>query len=218
MKIAIIADLHCEFSEWVWPDETECDVIINAGDTHPWPLQRDLKRKSFPDKPYIEVLGNHDYYGQQELAYCSSAYRVDDTKFFGTTLWTDLDLAQFELVKNSLADSRQIVNYTYEKMGELFTRGLDDILKSNADVIVTHHGPSFKSCSIKYQGSPLNCGFYSSLDDFILDMEKPPVLWVHGHTHDSSDYMIGKTRVVCHPRGYPHEVNHRNYKPKVIEI
>jgi hypothetical protein len=24
-----------------------------------------------------------------------------------------------------------------------------------------------------------------------------------GHTHDSFDYMLGKSRVVCNPRGYP---------------
>jgi hypothetical protein len=27
-------------------------------------------------------------------------------------------------------------------------------------------------------------------------------LWVHGHTHDSFDYVVNGTRVVCNPRGY----------------
>ena len=27
-------------------------------------------------------------------------------------------------------------------------------------------------------------------------------LWVHGHTHDSFDYTVDGTRVVCNPRGY----------------
>ena len=27
-------------------------------------------------------------------------------------------------------------------------------------------------------------------------------LWLHGHTHDSFDYRINGTRVVCNPRGY----------------
>ncbi|MCY1376215.1 hypothetical protein D9M69_636870 [compost metagenome] len=27
-------------------------------------------------------------------------------------------------------------------------------------------------------------------------------LWVHGHTHDSFDYMLHGTRVACNPRGY----------------
>ena len=27
-------------------------------------------------------------------------------------------------------------------------------------------------------------------------------VWTHGHTHDTFDYMIGSTRIVCRPRGY----------------
>ena len=29
-----------------------------------------------------------------------------------------------------------------------------------------------------------------------------PTLWVHGHVHNSSDYLVGKTRVLCNPHGY----------------
>jgi hypothetical protein len=35
--------------------------------------------------------------------------------------------------------------------------------------------------------------------------EGRPALWVHGHTHDSYDYWVGSTRVVCNPRGYDDE-------------
>ncbi len=27
-------------------------------------------------------------------------------------------------------------------------------------------------------------------------------LWIHGHTHDSFDYLVNGTRIVCNPRGY----------------
>ena len=27
-------------------------------------------------------------------------------------------------------------------------------------------------------------------------------LWIHGHTHDSFDYVVNGTRVLCNPRGY----------------
>ena len=30
-------------------------------------------------------------------------------------------------------------------------------------------------------------------------------LWIHGHTHTAFDYDVRGTRVVCNPRGYPHE-------------
>jgi hypothetical protein len=33
-------------------------------------------------------------------------------------------------------------------------------------------------------------------------------LWIHGHTHESVDYFVNSTRVVCNPRGYaPMELN-----------
>ena len=30
-----------------------------------------------------------------------------------------------------------------------------------------------------------------------------PALWIHGQTHEACDYLIGQTRIVCNPRGYP---------------
>jgi Icc-related predicted phosphoesterase len=36
----------------------------------------------------------------------------------------------------------------------------------------------------------------------------PVALWIHGHTHESMDYTLAGTRVVCNPRGYlPDEPN-----------
>ena len=44
---------------------------------------------------------------------------------------------------------------------------------------------------------------------FDQKLEHQPRLWIHGHTHESFDYQIGKTRVVCNPRGYASiEENH----------
>jgi hypothetical protein len=30
-------------------------------------------------------------------------------------------------------------------------------------------------------------------------------LWSHGHTHDSFDYTVGRTRVLSNPKGYRDE-------------
>jgi hypothetical protein len=93
------------------------------------------------------------------------------------------------------------------------------LFNSEADIIVSHHTPSLQSVHEKYRGSPFNPSFSNNLDEQILAMKKPPKLWIHGHTHDEFDYMIGETRVVCHPRGYKGERdNYRNYAPKIVEI
>jgi Icc-related predicted phosphoesterase len=50
----------------------------------------------------------------------------------------------------------------------------------------------------------LNRFFVNDMSDRIN--AKKPKLWVHGHTHDSCDYIAGeRTRVVCNPKGYPGE-------------
>ena len=36
--------------------------------------------------------------------------------------------------------------------------------------------------------------------------EHQPKLWIHGHSHDRCDYLLGKTRVVANPLGYPNEL------------
>jgi Icc-related predicted phosphoesterase len=69
-------------------------------------------------------------------------------------------------------------------------------------VVVGHHAPSMQSCADRFRGDRImNGGFYTELGDFIA--YRPEIkLWVHGHTHDTYDYVIGETRVVCNPRGY----------------
>jgi Icc-related predicted phosphoesterase len=88
---------------------------------------------------------------------------------------------------------------------------------SKADVIMTHHTPSMMSVGPKFHGDRTNMFFHNELDSFILDLEKKPALWVHGHTHESSQYRIGDTLVVCNPRGYPGE-NKPEYKPVFVEL
>jgi hypothetical protein len=64
----------------------------------------------------------------------------------------------------------------------------------------------------------MNGAFISNLGDFI--MNRPCIkLWTHGHTHDPFDYKIGKTRVVCNPRGYfGHEEQANLFKLKYVTV
>ena len=68
------------------------------------------------------------------------------------------------------------------------------------DVVVTHHLPSTLSIGDQFKTSELNRFFVCDMSNIILD--KKPVLWLHGHTHESCDYVVGDTRVICNPYGY----------------
>jgi Icc-related predicted phosphoesterase len=55
------------------------------------------------------------------------------------------------------------------------------------------------------------------MEEFIL--EHQPRLWIHGHTHETFDYRIGKTRIICNPRGYaPNDMNQDFKAGFVVEI
>ncbi len=95
-------------------------------------------------------------------------------------------------------------------------------------VVVTHHAPSPRSVARQFAGSLLSPSFASDLTRFMGLPRVPPVmtdvipapvtpaLWVHGHMHNSSDYIECGTRVVCNPRGYsPYEPN-PDFDPKLI--
>jgi hypothetical protein len=51
------------------------------------------------------------------------------------------------------------------------------------------------------------------MDSFISAFQ--PDLWIHGHVHDSFDYQIGRTRIVCNPRGYEAHAN-PNFLPALL--
>lgn len=78
-------------------------------------------------------------------------------------------------------------------------------------VVVTHHAPSVLSIHQKYRESKyynLNGGYASKLEEDIF--EAKPDLMIHGHVHNSFDYILedeltpdgARTRIVCNPRGY----------------
>ncbi len=65
-------------------------------------------------------------------------------------------------------------------------------------IVVTHFLPSGQSVADRFKQDLTSAAFASDLDSLMGNA----ALWVHGHTHDSFDYTLNGTRVVCNPRGY----------------
>ncbi|CAB4134480.1 Calcineurin-like phosphoesterase domain, ApaH type [uncultured Caudovirales phage] len=200
----------------------------------------DLKSKW---KHVLAIAGNHEYYGwniQEAGQYLKKFYNelgivflddsvkdIEGVRFIGSTLWTDMNkgsaLAQSN-AKSMLYDFSCITNGPGKRLSPydttVFHRNSAAFIRAMREpgcVVITHHLPSWGSVSQRFR-NPLdltNYCFYSDLDDMILDSGIK--LWIHGHTHDACDYMLGDTRVVCNPLGYPGE-NGRAYGPVTVEI
>lgn len=70
---------------------------------------------------------------------------------------------------------------------------------NGSTVVLTHMGPSSQSIPERYKGHALAAAYASHLDSLVCQAD----LWIHGHIHDSMDYLLSGTRVVCNPLGYP---------------
>ncbi|HKW79631.1 MAG TPA: metallophosphoesterase [Casimicrobiaceae bacterium] len=146
---------------------------------------------------------------------------IDGVRFLGTTLWTDFRLfgdgdkraaAMLEALRTMRDYSRIRLDddsgalLTPESSAALFALHAGWLERKLAEphpgptVVITHHAPSKKSIHRRYAGSLLNACFVADVER--LAGADRVQLWVHGHTHDSFDYQMNGTRVVCNPRGY----------------
>ncbi len=150
---------------------------------------------------------------------------VGGTRFLGATLWTDyalygssptaldramadaeIEMNDFRMIKWSNGD--RLNPELVREMHVTRARWLGERLAEpfvGPTVVITHHLPHRLSIHPKYEGTRFNPCFASDLDHLV---RAPVALWVHGHTHESIDYVVNDTRVVCNPRGYlPNEPN-----------
>lgn len=247
MKLHILSDLHVEFESFEAP-ATDADVVILAGDIHVGRRGLDWALQQFPEKPVIYVLGNHEYYGKalprhtaklREFASGTNVHileqdvlTLDGVRFLGCTLWTDFSLfgdpriAGYEATQTMTDYKRIRVSPSYRRLRSIDTAAIHDrsrrwlesqLRESSSDiVVVTHHAPSRKSLHGFRHDDLLSAAFVSDLEEFLIRSKAR--LWIHGHLHSTSDYTLGKTRVLCNPRGYPDEYNNQFVPNLVVEV
>lgn len=248
MKILVLSDLHCEFRPFapaqgsadvvvlagdtnigplgvVWAKQnlTQVPVLYLAGNHeyyhHTLPgLLPELRE---------EARGSNIIVMEQNSA------EIGGVRFLGCTLWTDLALFSdsrkgaaaaamsindFQLIQVE-PQKRKLEPLDVIKMHEESLRWLAEELSVGdpaRTVVLTHHAPSARSLPAGGDEADWSASYASNLESFV--QEFAPALWIHGHTHQSSDYLLGKTRVVCNPRGYPGQEDHGFDPGKIVEI
>jgi len=158
-------------------------------------------------------------------------------RFLGTTLWTDfllfgdgdaralavqgaLDFVRdFSRIRRDETSAARFTPADSAALCEGNKRWLRAMIAepfAGPTVVVTHHAPSPRSIHPRFAESILNPCFVSDAES-LLDGSRV-ALWVHGHSHDSFDYEVHGTRVVCNPRGYAkHDsVENRLFDPGLV--
>lgn len=236
MKFNIISDLHIDVETYEHKIPKEVDHCLIAGDISSnveisESYCNNLFIKHYRNIDVSMIKGNHEFYGsgiKPVGIYCNSELLKDNILLIGSILWTDFSLygtkdLSKHLARNGINDFKRIKykghKITPNDIEQLFKSSfneLKNIVEKNKDkkiVIMTHFAPCGKSIPEKYLNDPLNPYYCTELSEFILD--NPQIrLWVSGHIHSSSDYMIGDCRVICNPKGYGNE--NKGFNPNLI--
>jgi Icc-related predicted phosphoesterase len=232
LKLHILSDLHVEFGNFTVPDVYADVVVFAGDTHVGlkglrWVLDQDLKvpaiyvlgnhefyRDKFPgliDKLKKEAEGTNVHVLENDT------FEYMGYSFFGCTLWTDMDLLgnapvamaaaasgmnDYQLIRNSHNYRRLTPKETVAWHKESVNKLLEFLESRDPEksVVVTHSCPSIRSIPERFQDNRLAPAFASNMEDLIYDYQ--PRLLIHGHTHNSFDYSIGKTRIICNPRGY----------------
>lgn len=144
---------------------------------------------------------------------------VQGVRFIGCTLWTDYELLgtgirktlAMQTCERFMVDHRLIQGLDAKRKRFLpedalqihqrerawLTEQLHEVF-CGPTVAITHHGVHPKSVHPRFAKHPANPGFISDLGSPLSLAD----LWIHGHVHNSFDYMVGGTRVVVNPGSY----------------
>jgi predicted phosphodiesterase len=148
---------------------------------------------------------------------------IDGVRFIGATLWSDfmmrppyISFADAQRSAKAMNDYRLIKTGRGRSHDVLMTRDTINAFKASRafiemklakpfdgeTVVCTHHAPSRQSLQRSNVLTDLDWCYASDLESLMTGPDAP-ALWLHGHIHGNRDYVIGGTRVVCNPRGYP---------------
>jgi predicted phosphodiesterase len=199
-------------------------------------------------KPVVYVAGNHEFYGFDRHAELVAgraeaarhpnihllerdAITLGGVAFLGCTLWTDYKyLGAGQQARSMYEAARRLNDHRLITLNggpwlpqhcleeHEASRGwlTGQLAEAKAPIaVVTHHAPSRRSVQPRYRDDPVTAAFASDLDILV----GRATLWVHGHMHAPSDYVLGSCHVLSNPRGYVGIKEDRAFNPGlVVEI
>ncbi|WP_444997383.1 metallophosphoesterase [Aliikangiella sp. IMCC44359] len=237
MKIQLLSDLHLEFKYYSYPKTDADVVVLAGDihtkergvkwameEIKDKPVVYILGNHEFYGKSYPKLIDSLKILTKNTNVHVleNNLVNIDGVNFLGCTLWTDFEL--FGNARISGYECQQVMtdykkirrSPSFAKLRSIDTaiahsqsiKWLAENLKEKqgeTNVIVTHHAPSLNSVEGKCHKDTTTAAYISNLEDFIE--KNKPDYWLHGHLHNSSDYILGKCRVLCNSKGYPDSIN-----------
>jgi predicted phosphodiesterase len=199
-------------------------------------------RERVPDRNVIYVMGNHEFYGcdidrtvekaRQAAAGTNihilqnDAVVIDHVLFAGATLWTDFDLfgnRDYAMMRAAdvMNDYRKIRKKAYTerlrpadtvarhwKSRAFIERATREACADRRVVVITHHGCVREAMKAGTAADIISAAYTSDCSDLLGNVD----LWIYGHTHESRDFIVGRTRIVSNSKGYgPWLPQHRTW-------
>lgn len=231
MKVLIYSDLHNEFDRFIPPD-IPADVVVLAGDIDLQARGVLWANETFKT-PVIYCCGNHEAYKghldrtleKMKAAAADHVHVMENeswifggVRFLVGTSWTDFS-STGDVVAASTTCARVMNDFRMIRAESNYRRLLpaDLIAKNNATkaylsrqlaepfegktFVITHHCPIPEVAGDEHSGH-LSAAYYNRWHSLVEQAD----FWVFGHTHYSTDTVLGGCRLVSNQRGYPSEV------------
>lgn len=236
MKLQYISDIHFEFFQdklfnifyqKIYP---VAEYLILAGDistissnTNNQYYIKFLKYCSENWKHIFIITGNHEYYNStiehvnntiNDI--CKDFYNIhflnnssiiiDNYKFIGSTLWSNIPNQYKYFAKQKLNDFIKIYDFNVDTYNNLNSSSVNFIKKEIENtnnlniIIITHHVPSFDLIDQKYIDSDINYCFCNNLNELFNNNNIK--CWIYGHTHTPLEKEINHIKFCCNPIGY----------------
>ena len=235
---------HPEIHDFCGVDDR--DVLVLAGDIGSYLSAWKFIEWELNRSPVIYVPGNHEYYCGQSHEETDEAWRrkaeehgdlhyllgeavtLDGVRFWGAPWFSDLfgrrDRGHLYWIEKLVSDfSAQLGDFglwTIARHLEEHARQTR-LLREHTepiDVVVTHWPPTLHAVAPRFADSPLNGYFVNNREDLVEDIAAQ--FWISGHVHDAYEAVVGETRVIGNPAGYPNEEREsRLFRPdRVIDV
>lgn len=179
----------------------------------------------------ILVPGNHEYYagrtaglephdvdvllrqfGQEVGVHVlqKASVVLDDMRFIGCTLWSDISTAAFYGMNDRLIPGNDYLSHLARHIEQREWLEGELAADTRPTVVVTHHLPSEQLVHPAYAGGD-NTGYFTDLESVITRYQDRIKLWCCGHTHEQIRVAVAGVPIITNPLGYPQE--YRRTKP-----